>query len=124
MFEQVLVRIWEKLLDLREVGVFDHFFEIGGHSLLAARDRQSDAQLRYSRAMDNYAGGPYAGRIVIIRSRQLDDARPDLGWARLAASAEIHVLPGDHVTLVTRYVGELAKVTREAIDRVLERATP
>ena len=37
MFEQVLVRIWEKLLDVQEVGVFDRFFEIGGHSLLAAR---------------------------------------------------------------------------------------
>jgi hypothetical protein len=31
------VRIWEDLLDVRPVGVYDHFFEIGGHSLLAAR---------------------------------------------------------------------------------------
>jgi len=95
----------------------------GGVRVLAARDRQSDAELRHSRAMDRYAGGPYAGRVVIIRSRRLDDARPDLGWAHLAASAEIHVLPGDHVTLVTRYVSALAKVTREAIGRVLERTT-
>ncbi len=37
MSEQVLVRIWEELLNIREIGVFDRFFEIGGHSLLAAR---------------------------------------------------------------------------------------
>ncbi|MBK6394565.1 MAG: AMP-binding protein [Betaproteobacteria bacterium] len=37
MFEGVLVRIWEDLLGITGIGVFDHFFEIGGHSLLAAR---------------------------------------------------------------------------------------
>ena len=37
MFEGVLARIWEDLLGVRGVGVYDHFFEIGGHSLLAAR---------------------------------------------------------------------------------------
>ena len=82
----------------------------------------NDARLGYARAIERYAGGPYAGHLVIVRSRTLDDARPELGWARLAHSAEIHVLPGDHVTLVTRYVGELALVTRAAIDRVHERA--
>ena len=37
MLEQVLVRIWGNLLKIPEVGVFDHFFESGGHSLLAAQ---------------------------------------------------------------------------------------
>src|SRR5208282_1572098 len=37
MFEQALVDIWERVLDVAGIGVFDHFFEIGGHSLLAAR---------------------------------------------------------------------------------------
>ena len=35
--EQRLAGIWEELLDTRPLGVHDHFFEIGGHSLLAAR---------------------------------------------------------------------------------------
>ena len=95
-------------------------FDQGGRfRALAPHDRQ----VRYTRAIELYAGGPYTGHLVIVRSRMLDDARPELGWARLAASSEIHVLPGDHDTLVTRYVGELAKVARAAIDRVLERAT-
>jgi thioesterase domain-containing protein len=87
--------------------------------MLAPRDRQSEAQLRYSRAMDRYAGGTFPGHLVIVRSRKLDDERADLGWTRLAASTEVHVLPGDHVTLVTRHVGEVGEVVRAAIANVL-----
>ena len=90
--------------------------------MLAPHDRQSDAELRYSRAMDRYTGGPCATHIVIVRSRTLDDARRDLGWSRLAASAEIHGLPGDHVTLITRHADEMAQVVRAAIVRARERA--
>jgi len=35
--EHTLVRIWEQLLQLPRVGIHDHFFEIGGHSLLVVR---------------------------------------------------------------------------------------
>src|SRR6185295_1680646 len=32
-----LRQIWEQVLSLKTIGVRDNFFEIGGHSLLAAR---------------------------------------------------------------------------------------
>jgi AAA+ superfamily predicted ATPase len=60
--------------------------------------------------------------VVIVRSRAHDDAGRDPGWTGLAASAETHVLPGDHRTLITNHVGELARVVRAALDRRLERA--
>ena len=35
--EQVMAEIWSEVLAVKKVGVFDHFFEIGGHSLSATR---------------------------------------------------------------------------------------
>jgi thioesterase domain-containing protein len=90
--------------------------------VLAPSDRLSDAQLRYSRAMDRYAGGACATHLVIVRSRAHDHAGRDPGWTGLATSAETHVLPGDHRTMITNHVGELARVVRAALDRRLERA--
>lgn len=35
--EKNLVSIWEKVLDVKKIGIRDNFFELGGHSLLAVR---------------------------------------------------------------------------------------
>ncbi len=35
--ELALVRIWERVLGRRPIGVRDNFFALGGHSLLAVR---------------------------------------------------------------------------------------
>ncbi len=35
--ELQLVRIWEKVLGVKQIGITDNFFELGGHSLLALR---------------------------------------------------------------------------------------
>ncbi len=35
--EKALARIWEEVLDIAYLGINDHFFEVGGHSLLAIR---------------------------------------------------------------------------------------
>jgi amino acid adenylation domain-containing protein len=35
--ERQLANIWEKILDVKTIGVQDNFFELGGHSLLAVR---------------------------------------------------------------------------------------
>jgi thioesterase domain-containing protein/acyl carrier protein len=35
--ERQLVEIWERVLDVRSIGIRDNFFELGGHSLIAVR---------------------------------------------------------------------------------------
>jgi thioesterase domain-containing protein len=99
-------------------------FDRGGYRALAPYDRASETQLRYLQAMDRYAGGPYYGRLVLVHSRARDDVPRDRGWSRFAARVEIHELPGEHETLVTRYVGALAQVIRGAMESVVEHAGP
>ncbi len=96
----------------------------GGYRVLEPHDSESKTQLRYVKAMDKYAGGPYNGRLVLLRSRERDEPPRDLGWSRFAATVEIHDLPGDHTTLVTRHIVELAQVIRGAMQNVFARANP
>ena len=37
LLEETLVAIWQKVLDVKKIGVHDNFFELGGHSLLATQ---------------------------------------------------------------------------------------
>jgi thioesterase domain-containing protein len=104
--------------------LYVQFDASGSVRTMAARDRQSDAELRYSRAMGRYAGGRCSGHIVLLRSKAMADPERDLGWSRFGGSGEVHVLPGNHTSIITRYVGDVAKVVRGAIDRALERVMP
>lgn len=96
----------------------------GGVHVLAPHDSESETILRYLQAMNKYAGGPYNGRLVLVRSSERKEPPRDLGWSRFAATVEIHDIPGDHVTLVTRHVVELAQVIRGAMQNVFARADP
>ena len=83
---------------------------------LAAHDRTSERQLRYVHAMRRYQGGTCASHLVLIRSHAHDNSTSDADWQSLVPSAEIHVLDGTHVTIVTR-AGELASVLRPVLAR-------
>ena len=101
----------------RERGGSEAYVTIeGGRArMLAPRDRLSDALLRYAQAMDRYVGGRFPGHLIAVRAGDLADPRPELGWSAFADSVEVHRLPGDHRTLVTHYVGELATALRGAM---------
>jgi thioesterase domain-containing protein len=91
----------------------------GAPEVLAARDRISDIDLRYRHVIDGYAGAPWSGHVVVIQARERDRG-PCAGWMRLAPDCESHFVPGGHVTMITRHLGELAAVVRGAIERALK----
>lgn len=88
----------------------------------APTDRMNDLAHRLYRAMRDYRGRPLDVHLVIVRSAESNASAHDEPWRCLARSAELHVLPGDHVTLVTEAGGErFAAVIRGVIDRATAR---
>jgi amino acid adenylation domain-containing protein len=88
--------------------------------LPAGTDRATDMVARLGRAMRAYRARPLDVPLVNLRSADHMAAMHDDAWAALAASMELHVLPGDHVTLVMERGGShFAKVVRGAIDRAM-----
>ena len=85
----------------------------------ATRPGQSEAELRYARAIDRYEGGRCDGHLVVVQAQELHDPAPDAGWSRFARTWEGHVVPGGHVTLITRHLADLTRTVRDAVTRAL-----
>jgi amino acid adenylation domain-containing protein len=63
----------------------------------------------YRRAIIAYTPGRYAGTVTVVRAIDGDDHRPDLGWGAVARTVEIHEIPGDHLTCLTKHTAVLAE---------------
>jgi thioesterase domain-containing protein len=100
-------------------GAYVKFDAAGRPEALVPRDRVSEAELRYARAIDRYEGGRCDGHLVIVQAQELHDPAPDAGWSRFARTWEGHVVPGGHVTLITRHLGDLTRTVRDAVTRAL-----
>jgi len=98
-------------------GAYVKFNQRGEPTLLAPRDRLSEIELLYTRAIDAYAGGRLDAHAIVIQAQEWSTPSRDAGWARLAASWEGHVVSGGHVTMITRHLDELARTVRDAIGR-------
>jgi thioesterase domain-containing protein len=87
---------------------------------MPAIHRQADMAARLGKAMRGYRARPLDVPLVNIRCGKATTARHDDGWASLAIETEVHVLPGDHVTLVMERGGaQFADVVRGVIDRAM-----
>jgi hypothetical protein len=98
-------------------GAYMKFNPRGEPTLLAPRDRLSEIELLYTRAIDAYTGGRLDAHVIVVQAQEWRAPLRDAGWARLAASWEGHVVPGGHVTMITRHLDELARTVRDAIGR-------
>ena len=78
--------------------------------------RKRDVFARYRAAVASYEPAPYSGRIVVLRSENTRDSRPDLGWSLLGAGVETYTIPGDHHSSITRHVTETAARIRTCIE--------
>jgi thioesterase domain-containing protein len=66
----------------------------------------------FGRIISSYRPQPYDGRIVLLRTRYLEESHPTdrtAGWGRLASQLEVHELPGDHHNCLTEHLGDVAE---------------
>lgn len=73
----------------------------------------------YNRAIEHYRPGPYAGPVTIFKAEQSQGAE-DMGWRKLVTGPlDIHVMPGDHYSLIT---GEQVQHLVRGLSAVIDRA--
>jgi amino acid adenylation domain-containing protein len=80
---------------------------------------------RFGRILSYYRPQSYQGRIVLLRTNDLDFSYPadrTAGWGKLAPQIEVHDLPGDHGTCVTEYIGDVAKHIGRCLDNYKPKA--
>jgi acyl transferase domain-containing protein/thioesterase domain-containing protein/NAD(P)-dependent dehydrogenase (short-subunit alcohol dehydrogenase family) len=82
--EELLARVWSELLGVRQIGVLDDFFELGGNSLLAVRlfaavKRQYGVSLPLSTLFEAPSIRPLAQLLDanVERSGKVHDAQPE-----------------------------------------------
>jgi amino acid adenylation domain-containing protein len=69
----------------------------------------------YGRATASYVRRRYAGRLVVLAPSERPDGPGDLGWRRLAADLEVHVVPGAHLTMLTGHTQEVGERLRRCL---------
>jgi amino acid adenylation domain-containing protein len=83
-------------------------------------DRFYQAKVRYRRLLYTHISEKYPGRITLIVNES--DARYSrgLGWTGIARDGlDVHVLPGDHTTILTEHGQEVARVILKCMDAAL-----
>jgi amino acid adenylation domain-containing protein len=71
----------------------------------------------YRGSFRRYRPSPFEGRAVLLRAEDEPAYRPDLGWSRLLPRLEVGVIPGEHLSCITRHVdafaGRLEQILRQ-----------
>ena len=62
----------------------------------------------YRGSFRRYSPSPFEGRAVLLRAEDEPAYRPDLGWSRLLPRLEVGVIPGEHLSCITRHVDAFA----------------
>ena len=71
----------------------------------------------FRRAIRSYVPSRYEGLVALFRAEQFPAHRPDLGWGKLLPRLEVGVIPGDHLTCITRHVTALGVHLEEVLHR-------
>ncbi len=88
--ESQLMRIWNDLIEVREFGVDDNFFDLGGHSLLVP---QMIARVRQDFGIDLPLGAIFGTPTVRELARAIESQDPASSWRSLVSIRARGYLP-------------------------------
>ncbi len=80
-----------------------------------AQSRATSLEEAYRRAITWYVPGWYRGTITLFRPEASRKRRPELAWRMVALGVDVHDVPGDHLTSITRYVDVLGERLRACL---------
>jgi thioesterase domain-containing protein len=91
----------------------------------ATSDARNAVMRAYEQALAAYVPGRYRGRVTLLWPEELaDELTGDhtCGWRRAAADVDTQVVPGGHLTCITRHVDQLAAALRLRLEQAQARA--
>lgn len=85
---------------------------------VAAGSAQEDIADTYMEMVDTYVPGPYGGRTILFWPEQDPESSGEaLGhWQRICPDVELCVLPGNHVSCITRFAETFARELNTYLD--------
>jgi amino acid adenylation domain-containing protein len=108
--EQAMAGLWSELLGLERVGRYDHFFELGGDSLMAVTLVERLRQLGLSVPVRDVFARPVLADLAAVAT-PLDDAGAG------AAAHDVSLVPSGAARLAPAMV-PLARLDQDALDRL------
>ena len=73
----------------------------------------------FHRLITGYVPQPYPAPITLLVSeeRQKAHSDPTLGWRNVSPEIDLHIVPGDHHTCLTKHLGVVAECLKSCLDR-------
>jgi acyl-coenzyme A synthetase/AMP-(fatty) acid ligase/thioesterase domain-containing protein len=87
-------------------------------SHLASTERLQALRKIYEAACTSYFPQPYPGKVSVIYAMgEFAADHTQFDWRTVAREVEVHLVPGGHLTILTRYLPDLAEMLRSCAER-------
>lgn len=82
--------------------------------------KQAEYTFHFRRLVRGYVAQPYPAPITLLVSegRTGAHANPTLGWSKVAPQVDLHNVPGDHHTCLTKHLNLVAEILRSRLESV------
>jgi thioesterase domain-containing protein len=89
---------------------------IGPSQQAQETDRFYQAKVRYRRLLYSHLPRKYPGHVAVIVNQEQASSDPDLGWTGFAERLDVHVVAGDHHSILTDHGKEVARVILKSME--------